>query len=54
MLMECNMIYVCEKCGATLNPNNIIWLPAYGKKQGLFPFGKDCAKKIKRRGGMNV
>ena len=36
----------CEKCKRRLlKDSDVVWLPAYGGKQGLFPFGKDCAKK---------
>ena len=51
----------CFKCGAKLNNKKIVWLKLdvatnifheigtvlEEKSQGAFPFGKDCAEKIK-------
>lgn len=51
---------VCQECGATLT-GKVIWLeldqdtnkfyynkiPEGHNSQGLFPFGRDCAKKVR-------
>ena len=56
----------CFKCGAKLDKKKIVWLELdvttnifheigvilTENSQGMFPFGKDCAKKI--RGDLNV
>lgn len=60
------MVDICERCGEILKPNNIVWLeleqenglyfeknkfPVNGKSQGLFTFGKTCAKNIIKNKG---
>jgi hypothetical protein len=56
----------CERCGASLNPDNVTWLSLRTSdngwlppgtlaehdpdNQGCFPFGSDCAKRALNNG----